>query len=326
MRNEVARYLVAIADHGNFTRAAAELHVSQPALSQRIRQLEEMLGTQLLDRTGRTVRPTDAGRAYIEHARRALREFEAGRRAIRDVENLETGTLRLAFTPTFTTYLVGPLVRRFQGLHPGIAISVAEAALSEDALDLGVAFGDVQSTDVIAQPLYDEQLCLVVDAGHPAFIHDELAVAELKNIDLALLDSSFATRESIDRYLRANNAQPRIAIDSNSVGSVVATLRGGGLATIMPQAAACEVPGLKAIRLRPPIAGRTVSLLQRDGAFRSAASRAFLRMLQAWAGERDTLLAHRGSADPHRVSQPIDADSSTSAGNLRCPAKRGAEA
>src|SRR6266404_6867704 len=147
MRNEVARYLVAIADNGNFTRAAAELHVSQPALSQRIRQLEEMLGTQLLDRTGRTVRPTDAGQAYIEHARRALREFEAGRRAIRDVENLETGTLRLAFTPTFTTYLVGPLVRRFQGLHPGIAISVAEAALSEDALDLGVAFGDVQSTD-----------------------------------------------------------------------------------------------------------------------------------------------------------------------------------
>jgi LysR family cyn operon transcriptional activator len=207
MRNEAARYLVAIADHGNFTRAAAELHVSQPALSQQIRQLEEMLGTQLLDRTGRTVRPTDAGQAYIEHARRALREFEAGRRAIRDVENLETGTLRLAFTPTFTTYLVGPLVRRFHGLHPGIAISVTviaqtemEAALSEDALDLGIAFGAVQSTDVIAQPLYDEQLCLVVDAGHPAFIHDELAVAELENIDLALLDSSFATRESIDRY------------------------------------------------------------------------------------------------------------------------------
>jgi len=284
-----ARYLVAIADHGNFTRAAAELHVSQPALSQQMRQLEEMLGTQLLDRTGRTVRPTDAGQAYIEHARRALREFEAGRRAIRDVESLETGTLRLAFTPTFTTYLVGPLVRRFHGLHAGIAISVAvmaqtemEASLSEDALDLGIAFGAVQSTDVIAQPLYDEQLCLIVDAGHPAFIHDELAVAELENIDLALLDSSFATRELIDRYLRANNARPRIAVESNSVGSVVAILRGGGLATIMPQAAAREVPGLKAIRLRPPIAGRTVSLLQRDGAFRSAASRAFLRMLQAW--------------------------------------------
>src|SRR5579859_1616795 len=284
-----ARYLVAIADHGNFTRAAAELHVSQPALSQQIRQLEEMLGTQLLDRTGRVVRPTDAGRVYIDHARRALREFEAGRRAIRDVETLVTGTLRLAFTPTFTIYLVGPLVRRFHGLHPGIAISVSvvaqaemEAALSEDAIDLGVAFGEVQSEGIVARPLYDEQLCLVVGEGHPAFTHTELAVAELDDMDLALLDSSFVTRESIDRYLRANKAHPRIAIESNSVGSVVAILRGGGLATIMPQAAAGEVPGLKAIPLRPPIAGRTVSVLQRGNAYRSAASRAFLRILEGW--------------------------------------------
>jgi len=68
-------------------------------ISQQIRQLEEMLGTQLLDRTGGpSGRPMPP--AYIEHARRALREFEAGDGAIRDVENLETGTLRLAFTPT----------------------------------------------------------------------------------------------------------------------------------------------------------------------------------------------------------------------------------
>src|SRR5260370_12765398 len=100
MRNEVARYLVAIADHGNFTRAAAELHVSQPALSQRIRQLEEMLGTQLLDRTGRTVRPTDAGQAYIEHAPRALRDFEAGRPAIPDVRHPPPHTTPPPFTPT----------------------------------------------------------------------------------------------------------------------------------------------------------------------------------------------------------------------------------
>src|SRR5260370_719730 len=243
MRNEVARYLVAIADHGNFTRAAAELHVSQPALSQRIRQLEEMLGTQLLDRTGRTVRPTDAGQAYIEHARRALREFEAGRRAIRDVQNLETGRLRLAFTPTFTTYLVGPLVRRFQGLHPGIAISVnviaqteMEAALSEDALDLGIAFGDVQSTDVIAQPLYDEP-----------------AVADRNNIDPDVLTSRSAARESCVRYRRANNATPQLAIATTRGGSAGRRWRGGAPAPITPKPPPRGVPGLKPIRLRPPI-------------------------------------------------------------------------
>jgi LysR family cyn operon transcriptional activator len=284
-----ARYLVAIADHGSFTRAAAELHVSQPALSQQIRQLEEMLGARLLDRTGRIVRPTDAGRAYIDHARRALREFEAGQRAIHDVENLDSGALRLAFTPTFTTYLVGPLVRQFHARHPGIGISVdvlaqteMETALSEDRIDLGVAFGTVQSDDVVARPLYEECLCLVVGEGHSAFDHAELAASGLDGMDLALLDTTFVTRAAIDRYLQANAAHPRIAVESNSVGCLLATLRGGGLATIMPQAAASEITGLKAIQLLPPIASRTVSVLQRDGAYRTAASRAFVRMLEAW--------------------------------------------
>ena len=290
-----ARYLVAIADHGSFTRAAAELHVSQPALSQQIRQLEEMLGARLLDRTGRIVRPTDAGRAYIDHARRALREFEAGRRAIHDVENLDSGALRLAFTPTFTTYLVGPLVRQFHGRHPGIGISVdvlaqteMETALSEDRIDLGVAFGTVQSDDIVARPLYEECLCLVVGEGHSAFDHAELAASGLDGMDLALLDTTFVTRAAIDRYLQANAAHPRIAVELNSVGCLLATLRGGGLATIMPQAAASEITGLKAIQLLPPIASRTVSVLQRDGAYRTAASRAFVRMLEArdWASLR----------------------------------------
>lgn len=284
-----ARYLVAIADHGSFTRAAAELHVSQPALSQQIRQLEEMLGARLLDRTGRIVRPTDAGRAYIDHARRALREFEAGRRAIHDVEKLDSGALRLAFTPTFTTYLVGPLVRQFHARHPGIGISVdvlaqtdMETALSEDRIDLGVAFGTVQSDDIVARPLYEERLCLVVGEGHPAFDHAELAASGLDGMDLALLDTTFVTRATIDRYLQANAAHPRIAIELNSVGCLLATLRGGGLATVMPQAAASEITGLKAIQLLPPIASRTVSVLQRDGTYRTAASRAFVRMLEAW--------------------------------------------
>ena len=65
------RYLLAVADHGNFTRAAEALHVSQPTLSQQIRQFEESLGVPLLDRSGRSVRPTDAGEAYIRYARRA---------------------------------------------------------------------------------------------------------------------------------------------------------------------------------------------------------------------------------------------------------------
>jgi LysR family cyn operon transcriptional activator len=91
------RYLRAVADHGRFTRAASALHVSQPALSQRIREFEERMGVQMLDRSGRQVR--DAGEVYLRHVRRALDELEVGGRAIRDVQDLSSGTLRLGFTP-----------------------------------------------------------------------------------------------------------------------------------------------------------------------------------------------------------------------------------
>src|ERR1700743_3958141 len=107
------RYFLAVTEHQNFTRAAEALHVSQPTLSQQIKQLEDALGAQLLDRSGRGVRLTDAGEAYVQYARRALQDLDAGRRAVHDVQELTRGDLRLAVTPSFTAYLAGPLVERF---------------------------------------------------------------------------------------------------------------------------------------------------------------------------------------------------------------------
>ncbi|WP_197277920.1 transcriptional regulator CynR [Arthrobacter alpinus] len=149
------RYLTAVAEHQNFTRAAEVLHISQPTLSQQIKQLEKSLAVQLLDRSGRTVRLTDAGETYLSYARRALRELDAGTRAIHDVQDLSRGSLRLAMTPTFTAYIIGPLVERFSTLYPGIFLSVQEmtqdrmeAALAEDTLDLGIAFAKARSSEV----------------------------------------------------------------------------------------------------------------------------------------------------------------------------------
>ncbi len=94
------RYLKAVVDHGSFTRAAQALHVSQPALSQQVKELELRLGAQLLDRSGRQIRPTDLGTAYLRHVDRALEELEEATRAVRDVEDLSTGSLRLGVTPS----------------------------------------------------------------------------------------------------------------------------------------------------------------------------------------------------------------------------------
>ncbi len=167
-------YFIAVAEHCGFSRAAAALHVSQPALSQQIRQLEAMLEVQLFDRSGRRIRLTDAGEIWLEYARRALRELEEGRRALHDAEDLQHGKLRIAMTPTFTTYMLGPLMEAYYRRYPGVKVLIQEmnqermeAMLLEDELDVGIAFDDSRSQEIVVQPLLTETLALVVSRAHP---------------------------------------------------------------------------------------------------------------------------------------------------------------
>jgi LysR family cyn operon transcriptional activator len=285
------RYLKAVADHGSFTRAAAALHVSQPALSQQIRELEERMGVQLLDRSGRTVRPTDVGEAYLRHVRRALDELEVGGRAIRDVQDLSSGALRLGFTPLFAIYLLGPLIRRYRDRFPGIVLTITEMAQEEmelalgaDALDLGLAFSDVLAEDVEWLPLHTEKMSLIVGQGHPAAKRDrEMDTAALAAEPLALLGPTFATRAMVDRYLRSVGVHPYVAVEANSIAAIVEMVRRAGLATILPEVVAQEQMGLCVVRLAPAIDSLRVALLQRRGSYRSAASRAFVAVAQDYA-------------------------------------------
>ncbi|MFB7874005.1 transcriptional regulator CynR [Nocardia sp. NPDC056064] len=277
------RYLLAVAEHGNFTRAAEALHISQPTLSQQIKQLERLLGAQLLDRTGRTVRLTDAGLVYTEHARNALRDLAAGERAVHDVQDLHRGHLRVAMTPTITAYLVGPLLDRFHRAHPGITVTITEttqdrleADLLADTVDLGIAFSGAHAPGIDHTALGTESLSLVVGGGHALAARSEpLPVGRLADEPLALLRRDFATRAHIDAYLAGCGVIPRVAVETNSIGALVEVTRCGALGTVLPDAIAHAHPDLRPVALDPAVPCRTVELLRRDTAYHSAAARAF---------------------------------------------------
>lgn len=276
------RYLQAVADHGNFTRAAQQLHISQPTLSQQIQQLERNVGAQLLDRTGRSVRLTDAGDAYLAHASRALREMAAGERAVHDVTDLSRGHLRLAVTPTFTAYLVGPLAAEFHSRHPGITTTVLElsqegieARLLTDELDLGIAFDQPNLAGINAISLFAESLVLVAGTTTGTLTADTL-----QRQPLALLTSDFATRGHVDAYFAAHRITPWIAMETNSIQALTEIVRHTALATVLPDAIARQQPQLFPIALDPPFPTRTVTLLSREGAYQSSAARAFAELVR----------------------------------------------
>ncbi|MFJ7749243.1 transcriptional regulator CynR [Arthrobacter sp. NPDC097144] len=295
------RYLLAVADHANFTHAAEELRVSQPTLSQQIKQLERLVGFQLLDRSGRTVRLTDAGEVYADHASRALLDLAAADRALNDVEELSRGHLRLGATPTFTAYLIGPLTAQFHSRYPGIGLTVTEMtqdriedALVTDDLDVGIAFAGSPAAGISTSALFTETLSLVIRAAESPAAATSLPVRALQDIRLALLSGDFATRNHIDAYLAQHRIEPKITVEANSIQALAEIVKRSPLATVLPDAITHDHTALVPIALDPPLPSRTAALLFRQDAYQSAAARAFSDLAHEVA-RRDYAPPPRGS-------------------------------
>jgi LysR family cyn operon transcriptional activator len=291
------KYLLAVAEHGRFTRAAEALHVSQPTLSQQVAQMERALQIQLLDRTGPTVQLTDAGVAYVQHARRVLQEMTLAKLALTDVENLSRGTLRLAMTPTFTLYLVGPVIGEFHNRHPGVTLKIIEMAqeriepaLLADTVDLGIAFGRPHLPGIDGTALYAENLSLVVGAGHPlAGRHTPMPLSELDGRRVGLLSPEFITRDHIDAYFAEHDVHPEVAVEVSSITALISIIEHTDLVTVLPDAIVHRQPGVRRIALDPSMDTRTVSLLRRESAYESFAARAFTALARRRA---PTLVEH----------------------------------
>lgn len=294
MLSRQVRYFLAVAEHQSFTRAAEALNVSQPALSQQVRLLEEGLGAQLFDRSGRTTRLTDSGEAYLQYVRRASQEFQEAKRALHDVDDLSRGALRVAVTPTFTTYLVGPLIEAFHTRYPNISINLREISqehmeemLLADEIDVGIAFSSTSTTELDLEPLLVETLALVVRTGHPLAGEISIGLEALSAESLVLLSPEFATREQIDRFCRQHSIQPHVRIEVNAISAVIETVRRTNLSTLLPAPIAFAHHDLIAIALDPVRLQRTAVLMQRKGAYRSAAARTFLVLAKEVAADLD---------------------------------------
>lgn len=292
------RYLMAVAEHQSFTRAAEALYVSQPTLSQQIKQLEDLLEVQLLDRSGRIVRLTAAGEVYLQHARRALVELNAGKRAIYELHDLSRGSLRLGMTP-ISDYLATPLLDQFNGRYPGITVSTLEmpqsdieAALADDRVDIGIAFGSASSSTVFSDEIdthimFIETLNLAVGKDHHLATQTKPLSGEvLEQEPLVLFHTDYALRRHIDQYCLEQGITPRIVMEATSLSVIIEMVRRGRLATILPETIAHSQHGLHSIPLQPGLPRHTITLICRKGAYKSPACLAFGELAGEWSAAR----------------------------------------
>lgn len=292
------RYLLAVAEHGNFTRAAEELFVSQPTLSQQIKHLEEMLDVQLLDRSGRMVRLTDAGEVYLRYARRALNELDAAKRAIHQLQDLSRGSLQLGITP-ITEYLATPILHTFHDHYPNITLNILEVAqddielgVLEDHIDMGIAFtntlsNETRSNNIDTHVLFVENLNLAVGKEHPyAELTGPINAHELEQLPLALLNTNFALRRQFDLYCLEHSIEPNIAMETNSLSVIMETVSLGRFVTILPHAIACSQHRLHPVMLLPELPHHEITLICRKSAYKSPACTAFAQIASDWCAEQ----------------------------------------
>lgn len=203
------KYFLGIVDHRTFARAAQELHISQPSLSQSIKQLERSLRVELFTRTGRGTELTEAGRQLVGPARRVLRDLDVAHAAVASTRDLERGTVEITTMPTAGVEPLASLTQRFRSLHPGMSIHataaftpdqvVAEVVSGASEIGLLGATSHPPTADLQVIPLGSQPLLLVSPPGtRPATTDDAGPGGLLDGLNMVITPRGSIMRQVVD--------------------------------------------------------------------------------------------------------------------------------
>lgn len=252
-------YFVHVAEMGSFTRAAAYLQVAQPALSRQVRALEVELRQGLLDRNGRGVTLTEAGKRMLTHARVILQQVQRARDDLEDQRGAATGRLAIALPPSVSRTLTGPLVQAFREQLPRAALSVVEGLstyalewLAIGRVDCAVVYNVTPSPTVDLQPLLDEPLYLV-SARRPrqAARGRTIALAEVADHALVIPSRPHSMRMLLETALANEGRRAQVALEIESIPAILELVRQGGVHAVLAENAVRHSDVAEHLQLRP---------------------------------------------------------------------------
>src|ERR1700684_5648 len=188
------RYVCAIADAGNFSRAAERCQIAQPSLSQQVLKLEEKLGTKLFARRGRSIRLTEAGRAFIPRARAILHQMEAARSSAADQNTDLRGSVAVGVIPTVAPYLMPRYTAAFAKKFPDAKLRIVEQttpelieSLRELSVDFAILALPLRHKDLDFSPICTEPLFAVLPRDHPRASDESLTLKSLRGEPFVML-------------------------------------------------------------------------------------------------------------------------------------------
>jgi DNA-binding transcriptional LysR family regulator len=279
------RYFIAVAEEENVSRAALKLHVSQPALSRQVRDLEQELGFLLLERSAKSVRLTKAGRTFVVEARAVLQRVDDAVEKARTVATGGRGELHVGYAPSLTARMLPPALRAFQAELPNVGVKLHD--LSTEEMLAGLRAGKLQIALLVRpttamvrglrfEELTRDPLLLAVAPKHPLARKRTVTLAEAaREPFIAYSRKEYPEyHEMLATVFAATKSTPRIVQEQDGVSSLIAAVEAGGGVALMPESLTCLAgERLKLMPLSPAPEPLSIGAAWAKDGFTSAAER-----------------------------------------------------
>ncbi|HMD62032.1 MAG TPA: LysR substrate-binding domain-containing protein [Opitutaceae bacterium] len=287
------RYVVAVADTGNFTRAAARSDVTQPSLSQQIIKLEREIGHKLFHRMGRKAVLTEAGTFFLERARQILFEVEGVAKQLQDHPSMER-RITVGASPTLAPFLLPMLITRCRKRFPNLQVDIREdfkitliREMLEGELDLALVARPIADPTIHVEPLWREPLILAVSKGHPLATKERVVTADLANERFILLGSSSSLAAQVTRFFGENHVEPRIGSRCSQIATVKTLVGIGAGISILPRGArsADDADSLVYVTLADAEPYREIVVIRHMQRYQTRGAEQFLSLVREASGE-----------------------------------------
>lgn len=262
----------AVAELGNFRKAAESVHISQPAFSRRIEKLEEALGVRLLERTTRRVDLTAVGRDFDRKVRQLLDDLETTLLGIRGGATTPVGQVTVACVPSAVNYFLTRVIFRYREQFPRVHVKVHDAGANEvlaavvrNEADFGLNFIGSQENDIEFEPLLEEPFVAACRRDHPLAKKKQVTWAELAHYEYISVGKSSGNRLLIDQALAGVRIQPRSTYETQHVTTLLGLVEARLGVAAVPSIAmpTSDHPLLVSVPLVEPVITRKIGLIRR---------------------------------------------------------------
>ncbi|MCB2293363.1 LysR family transcriptional regulator [Clostridium algoriphilum] len=279
------QYFQMVCQLNNITQAAKKLYVTQPTITNSIKNLEKELSIVLFDRSKKQFIPTAEGKVFLKRVDEILRQVDNAASEMRDYQDLKKGVLTIGVPPMIGTFLFPKLLVNFQKSYPNIKLNITEYGsttikqmIEKEDLDLGLIITDPANNSLASLPITDSELLVCLKKEHPLSKQSTITFKDIENEPIILLKEGFYIRQKILASFNDCNIQPNIILSSNYLDTIKSLISNGvGISFLLKEIVEYN-ENIAKIPLSTPIPIK-IALVWKKDRYLSNASKAFIDLL-----------------------------------------------